>query len=149
MTPISEHFTVEELTFSDVALRQGFDNTASPAVLAQLTRWATLIGEPVRALLGVPLRVNSGYRCQALNAYIGGATDSDHMYGCAADLLPLGLNLSIAFAKIQASAIPYQQLIFECNSWLHVSCVRDPSVAPRRQCLLASGGPGNWSYRDA
>jgi hypothetical protein len=57
------------------------------------------------------------------------------------------LNLNIAFAKIQASGLPFDQLIFECNAWLHVAVVRDaPSMVPRRDCLLASGSPGNWTY---
>jgi len=149
MTPISDHFSVEELTFSDVALRQGFDNTPSTAVLSNLTRWAATVGEPMRSLLGVPLRVNSGYRCPTLNAYIGGAENSAHMVGCAVDLLPLGLELSIAFAILRASALPFEQLIFECGAWIHIACVRDASMIPSRECLLASGGQGHWSYHVA
>ena len=34
----------------------------------------------------VPIRINSGYRCQAHNASIGGANQSQHVLGTAADI---------------------------------------------------------------
>jgi hypothetical protein len=50
-----------------------------------------LVGlEKLRAL-GYPrgLRIVSGYRCPDHNAAVGGARNSQHMYGCAADLHPV------------------------------------------------------------
>lgn len=42
--------------------------------------------EDLRALVGKPLRVNCGFRCRRHNAAVGGATNSMHMLGQAADL---------------------------------------------------------------
>lgn len=42
--------------------------------------------DAVRERLGVPLRVNSGLRCQQWNRIQGGATNSRHLYGDACDL---------------------------------------------------------------
>lgn len=49
-----------------------------PALLARL--------ELVRAHVGHPLRIVSGYRCPVHNHAIHGAQDSQHVYGAAADL---------------------------------------------------------------
>lgn len=42
--------------------------------------------DAIRERLGVPLRVNSGLRCQQWNRIQGGATNSRHLYGDACDL---------------------------------------------------------------
>jgi zinc D-Ala-D-Ala carboxypeptidase len=42
--------------------------------------------EVLRRLVGVPLIIRSGYRCPEHNAAIGGARQSQHLYGRAADL---------------------------------------------------------------
>lgn len=42
--------------------------------------------EELRAFLGLPVRVLSGLRCAARNAAVGGATDSQHLTGYAADI---------------------------------------------------------------
>lgn len=43
--------------------------------------------EVMRREYGQPIRVISGYRCRAYNTKIGGATNSQHLYGRAADIL--------------------------------------------------------------
>lgn len=42
--------------------------------------------QPCRDYMGIPIRVNSGYRCPALNTLVGGSKTSDHLRGCAADI---------------------------------------------------------------
>lgn len=44
------------------------------------------IADAIRAKLGKPLNVNSGLRCKRHNANVGGASNSQHMYGTACDL---------------------------------------------------------------
>ena len=67
---LSEHFSLNELTNSATAAAQGLPNTPDVEALANLSRLATTILEPVRALLGVPCRVTSGYRSPEVNAAI-------------------------------------------------------------------------------
>ena len=43
-----------------------------------------------RGFSGVPYIVNSGYRCSAYNASVGGKSDSAHIYGLAADIKSVG-----------------------------------------------------------
>lgn len=45
-----------------------------------------------RDRLGKPIRINSGYRCPAYNKKIDGARNSQHIYGCATDIVVDGMN---------------------------------------------------------
>lgn len=78
-THYSEHFTRRELD-----CHCGCD---APQVVEQnLARVAASL-ELLRVKLGnAPLHINSGYRCPAYNQRIGGAKQSQHMEGKAADL---------------------------------------------------------------
>lgn len=82
---LAPHFSAAEL---------GADQAeVSDAIAANLQQVASWL-EAARAALGVPLRVTSGFRTAAHNAAIGGASDSDHMVGLAADFVPLSDTLS-------------------------------------------------------
>ena len=50
--------------------------------------------DPLREKYGKPIRVNSGYRCPNHNLAVGGATQSQHMKGEAADIAPVGLQVT-------------------------------------------------------
>ena len=52
------------------------------AVSANLVFWL----DQIRKACGLPLVVNSGYRCAKRNAAVGGAPESRHLIGCAADI---------------------------------------------------------------
>lgn len=45
--------------------------------------------DPLREKYGKPIKVNSGYRCPKHNLAVGGATQSQHMKGEAADIAPM------------------------------------------------------------
>jgi uncharacterized protein YcbK (DUF882 family) len=78
-TNYSQHFTRRELD-----CRCGC--VTPPHVEVNLAQLALSL-ESLRTRLGsVPLYINSGYRCPAYNARIGGAKQSQHMTGKAADL---------------------------------------------------------------
>ena len=64
------------------------------------------------------------------------------------DIVPLGVPLQEAFDKIRATALLFDQIILECDTWLHLSIAREGAM-PRRQALIASGTPGRWSYLPA
>ena len=42
--------------------------------------------DPARERLGIPITVNSGYRCPAHNKAVGGVKNSQHLKGEAADI---------------------------------------------------------------
>lgn len=145
MNAAVSHFSIAELTFSQIATRKGLPNVPNQAQLENLLRLRSTLLEPARALLGVPLHVDSGFRAPAVNAAVGGAPDSAHTDGRAADVLPIGCPLQQAFDHLRLSDLPYDQIIFECDAWIHMAIAR-VGVSPRRQMLKATGGPGNWRY---
>jgi zinc D-Ala-D-Ala carboxypeptidase len=144
-TCLTPHFTLEELTISQTALRLGIDNTPSAEILANLTRLCETILEPIRSLLGARMTLSSGYRSVALNQAIGGSPTSYHCLGLAADWEPFGVPLDVAFALVRRSTLPLDLTIYECQAWVHTQAAR-AGVTPRDQALIASGGPGAWVY---
>jgi hypothetical protein len=143
VTDLSPHFTLAELTFSQVAARKGIDNVPSTERIENLGQLCSVLLEPIRTLLGVPLHVDSGYRSVEVNAAVGGATKSAHVEGRAADIIPIGMDLQEAFDLIRRSDLPFDQVIAECGpAWIHVAI----AAIPRRQVLSCWGSPGNWHY---
>lgn len=139
---LSEHFTLDELIWSDTAARLRIDNAPDPIATSHLVAFADGL-ENVRSILGGrPIRINSGYRCEQLNRAIGGARNSAHLIGYAADFTcrEFGAPLQIVRA-LQQGSIDFDQVIQE-GSWVHVS------FAPmsRRQVLTAHFGPGGTTY---
>lgn len=90
---LSPHFTLEEMVRSQTAERdpdlRALQRQPPAEVVESLTYLCRTTLEPLRAALGAPLRVNSGYRCRQLNRRVGGSPRSQHMVGEAADLVPM------------------------------------------------------------
>jgi zinc D-Ala-D-Ala carboxypeptidase len=132
---LSEHFSLAELTISQTASRLNLDNTPGPGTLEHLKVLAQTL-EKVRALLGKPLLINSGYRSIAVNRAVGGVGTSAHCLGYAADFIcpAFGTPLDIAKA-LAASDLKWDQVIEE-HTWLHISV--DPRM--RQQVLTMRDG---------
>lgn len=81
-----KYFTIEEMTKSSTAKANGIDNTPSEEGVLKLQKLIEAVLDPLREWYGKPIKVNSGYRCEALNKAIGGAKSSQHMLGEAADI---------------------------------------------------------------
>lgn len=82
---LSEHFSFEELTATSNAALQDLNRLQAQAFLKPLTAVAETL-ERVRAFLGAPISVHSGYRGPELNgATPGSSKTSQHMKGEAAD----------------------------------------------------------------
>jgi hypothetical protein len=140
---LTPHFTLEELIASENAARLGIDNTPSPLVLANLKVLALGLESVRECLGGLPIHVNSGFRCPELNKAIGGAPDSRHMVGLAADIVcpAFGKPLQVCQALV-AKKIPVDQIIHEFGQWCHVSFAATGG-APRFQLLtIASAKTG-------
>jgi uncharacterized protein YcbK (DUF882 family) len=132
---LSEHFTLEELTRSEVAERKGLDNTPNASEIANLTRLAALL-EQVRSLLNKPIMLNSGFRSKAVNDSVGSKDSSQHRIGCAADLRIPGMTPKQVVEAVIASDIGYDQIIEEFSSWTHISVPNTIETKPRKQALI-------------
>ena len=87
---LSRNFTLEEMINSCTARRREIFNFPDSSSLKNLSLLCKEILQPIRDEWGEPIIVSSGYRCEDLNRIVKGAKNSDHMYGCAADIKTLG-----------------------------------------------------------
>lgn len=134
---LTKHFTFEELTRAEAALRKGLDNTPDAEATDNLYTLANGL-EEVRALLGHPIHINSAYRSPKVNSAVGGSKNSAHMKGYAADFVcpQFGSVTDICHA-IMDSTIGYDQLIHEFNAWVHISF--DPQMRRMNLTIDQSG----------
>ena len=116
-----KYFTIEELSRSATALRHRIDNTPSADAVSNLRKLVTEVLDPAREQLGIPITVNSGYRCRKLNAAVGGARRSYHLQGRAADITTRSRNGNQRLWEI-LSKLPHTELIWEQDGvWIHVA----------------------------
>lgn len=80
---LSKNFTLDELCTTSYPTLQTKPTTQIVANLAYL---CAAVLQPLRAALGEPVVINSGYRSEKLNKYVGGVTNSKHLIGFAADI---------------------------------------------------------------
>ena len=132
---LSEHFTLQELTQSEIALRNGWENTPDAAEINNLTRLAELL-EQVRKVLNKPIMINSAYRSKQVNDAVKSKDTSQHRIGCAADIRVGGMTPAQVCEAIKASDIQFDQLIREFDSWTHISVPNHAGDTPRNQMLI-------------
>ena len=128
-----KYFTIDELCKSNTAKAKGIDNSPSDEIIHNLTLLVDKVLDPLRESYGKAIRVNSGYRCLALNKAVKGSKTSQHMKGLAADITVGSITKNKElFDLIIKLDLPFDQLIDEKKfSWVHVSY----SSKPRKQIL--------------
>lgn len=146
MIQLTPHFTIDEFIESDKADEHGIENMPSAAECDNLMITASRM-EIVRKILGgKPIKITSGFRCQELNAIVGGSATSAHTKGMAVDFQcpSFGTPRQICMAIVQAmqaiplSELPIDQLINE-GSWVHIGFRQG---SPRFETLTAVFTPG-------
>ncbi|MFZ4455485.1 MAG: D-Ala-D-Ala carboxypeptidase family metallohydrolase [Bacteroidales bacterium] len=116
---LSKNFSLEELTVSSSHL----PNVPTALDIVRLTALTTHVLQPLRELCGKPIKVNSGFRSNAVNKSIGGSATSQHLKGEAADLDALD---NAQLFHLIRQHLPFDQLIWEGGNdqqpnWVHVS----------------------------
>ena len=128
-----KYFTINELTKSATATRLGIDNTPDAVVRYNLIALIEKVLDPLRDAWGAPIIVTSGYRCDRLNKAVGGAVNSQHRKGEAADIRTVSDsradNMKLLKLLLRLK-LPYDQIICEFPDaqgrpdWIHVSYSR-------------------------
>ena len=116
--------TVNDLLKSGTASKRGINNTPTPEVQKNLQALLDNVLNPIASKYPTPYKINSGYRCPALNAAVGGAKNSQHMKGQAADITcgSPAANKKLFDWIINQSGINYDQIIDEKGyRWIHIS----------------------------
>lgn len=139
---IGKHFTLAELTHSQAAARKGLKNDPDARALEYLQLLVRNVLDPLRESLGRPITVSSGYRSPLVNRAVGGASSSQHVLGQAADIVVPGMHVTEVVARIRALGLPFDQLIDEFGSWVHVS----HGPRNRRQTLRARRTSAGTKY---
>jgi hypothetical protein len=123
------HFTWREL-------RAPADDATVRARLAQVA--AAL--EVVRAEVGRPVIITSGYRSPEANARCGGSKTSQHLLGAAADFKVTGWTARELAQAVIRSGVVFDQLIFyEPPTAGKPSCHISVAPRPRREVLRFDG----------
>lgn len=152
-----QYFSIEELCYSETALRMGLNNTPSPLVRDRLRILIETLLDPLRTAWATQctaeswdnpaILVTSGYRSAELNRAVGGATTSAHTLGWAADLKPKNGHLRDFkdFCRSFLATRSFDQLISESEAadgtprWMHIG-LYDRSDRQRKQLLTMRNG---------
>jgi len=135
-----KYFKLEEFTKTGT----GLPNIPGPQERKNIEALIVNVLDPARAEFGAAVVVTSGFRSEAVNAKIGGAKNSQHTKGEAADLQSADKKRLFDIIKKQAR---FDQLIWEFGDakqpkHIHVSW----SSSPRRQVLKAVTENGKTKY---
>lgn len=127
---LSPHFALSEFTASATADKYGFKNTPNDTQLANLRALCENVLEPLRQHFNVPVHISSGFRCPKLNALVGGAPNSQHKTGEAADIRIPDIATGNQWFEWMEDNLQFDQLIKERPTktsksfWIHVSFKR-------------------------
>ena len=125
-----KNFTLAELLHSDTATRYKIDNTPHPITEASLHDFVETRLQPFRTHLGMPLRINSGFRSVALCEQLGSNKTSHHAYGRAVDIECKAYSTAhlawLLYQWHEEERLPWSQIILEHydksdkhSGWVH------------------------------
>ena len=116
---LSEHFKLGEFIQSRVACSQNIvaQFVYRPDIVDNIRFLHDKLLLPLRQAVGAPITINSGYRCRALNMAVGGASNSLHLWGLAADITA-GDRQSLLIET--ARLFKFHELIIH-KSYIHLS----------------------------
>ena len=127
-----KNFKLSEFFVSSTADKNGIKNEPSLDARATIERNINLLVDsvldPIRDKFCAPVIITSGYRCPQVNKLVGGANNSQHMSGCAADFHIKGftyLMMRQVFLNIY-DTLEFDQLIYyRSKNIIHVSYVEN------------------------
>lgn len=118
---LSANFSLQEMIASDYAIRHGITNSPTDAETMENLHLLARGLERVRAVIGKPIIVNSGYRSPKVNSAVGGSKTSYHVKGLAADIRVPGMTAKdVCLAIVEAKEkIQFRTVIWE-GTWTHI-----------------------------
>ena len=137
MGTISENFSYREFEAAATARLHDICNVIRTVRVRDAVRELVLeVLQPLRDAWGMPMHVNSGYRCEELNRLVGGVASSQHVRGEAADIACENpVELARLAVRLQ---LPFDQMILYPD-FVHFSHSLE---GPQRGQVLY-----NWRYK--
>lgn len=136
---LSNNFFLHEFTRSETADEYGIENTPNTEELLNIQSLVCVVLQPVRDRIKMAMDVSSGFRCEVLNNLVGGAEESQHRKGEAADITARLMTCKVLAETIIRMKIPFDQMIWEKRhdgvEWIHISFKR---VGENRQEVLTA-----------
>ena len=126
------NFTISELIRSDIAAKKNINNMPDIKSLDNLLNLIYFCLQPIREYINEPIIITSGFRNSEVNKLVGGAKNSQHLTGQAADFIVRGMTPKQIIAKVQNMGIEHDQLINEYDQWVHISFNKGKN---RNQCF--------------
>jgi hypothetical protein len=135
MNQISKHISLNEAIESPTALRMGIKNVPNELELEAMKYVAENLFEPIRKWYKKPIKINSFFRCIALNKAVKGSTSSQHVKGEAIDISGGNkIENKKIFDYIVSSGLDFDQCINEYDfTWVHISLKKSGN---RKQVLI-------------
>ena len=126
---LSPHMTLAELTKTKTGIKN-VPNEAQVENLKRLCGWLEMLRSEWNNIYGEgndPIIINSGFRSPAVNEAVGGASNSNHLTGCAVDIMCLGIEQALRYAVIlldiaDESKEDFDELLIEKSAksiWVH------------------------------
>ena len=140
---VGRFFSWAEMTVSSAAARLGVDNTPTPEAQRAMQILVAYVLDPLRASIGSPVRITSGFRAPEVNRAVNGSPTSQHMLGEAADIKVDGYGAEALATAIVRLGLPFDQVIWyapERGGHVHVSFTA--KRANRGEALHAPAGSG-------
>ena len=121
---LSKNFSLEEMCRSNTASVRGLPNVPNAEQVKNLQQLCENVLQPLRDHLGKPVAINSGFRSQAVNMAVGGAKNSQHTKGEAADIKCKDYPYAKEIYTWIMDNLEFDQVILERKGkavWVHVS----------------------------
>lgn len=123
-----KYFSIAEFLHSDASEKYQVSNIPGDEellkVLTNINALVNKVLDPLRAMIGRPIIITSGYRSQRVNELVGGSKTSQHLTGKAADFHVRGFTpqqMNVVYQTIQM-LFDFDQLIFyPSKNIIHVS----------------------------
>lgn len=140
----NNYFSDRELYASATAKKYGLDNTPTPEAWENLYSLRDNVLNPAREAYGSCIYVNCAYRSPEVNRLVGGASNSQHKTGQAADITTRSIEGNRKLFALLMEQGNFDQIIWEGQgSWIHVSF----NSSGNRHSVLAQNASGS-GYTD-
>jgi len=124
---VSKYITLDEATDSPKARELGIENKPNIQELERMEYVAKNLFDKIREHFGVPIKINSFFRCKKLNDAVGSNDRSFHRLGSAIDIKAIsgtGITNEMIFNYVKDNC-DFTELINEYNfTWTHIALVK-------------------------